>query len=64
MNNAIRSDSDSESAKQGVYALTTTPIISNRRTTTTGNVHEGSIYYPTVSEVLSSNRSITSSAST
>jgi hypothetical protein len=63
MNNVIRSDSDSESIKQEIHALTTTPIIQSRRATTIGNVHRESIYYPAISEVSSNNRSITTSAS-
>jgi hypothetical protein len=63
MNNAMRSNSDSEPIKQGIHALTTTPIIQNRRATTIGNVHPESIYYPAIAEVSSNNRSITTSAS-
>jgi len=63
MNNAMRSDPDSEPIKQGIHVLTTTPIIQNRRATTIGNVHRESIYYPAISEVSSNNRSITTSAS-
>jgi hypothetical protein len=63
MNNVMRSDSDSESIKQGIYALTTTPIVQNRRAATIGNVHQELIYYPAISEVSSHNRSITTSTS-
>ena len=63
MNNTIRSDSDSESIKQEVQALTTTSIIPNRRATTIGNIHRGSIYYPAISELSSNNKSMTTSIS-
>ncbi len=63
MNNTKRSNSESESIKRGIHALTATPIISNRRATTIGNVHRDSIYYPTVSEISPSHRSATTSAS-
>ena len=63
MNRTKRSDSDSESTKRGIQALTKTTLVLNRRATTVGNVNRESIYYPAVSEVSSNNRSITTSAS-
>ncbi len=62
-NKKIRSDSDSESARRGVQASTTVPIAPNKRASTVGNVHRGSIYYPAISEISPNNRSSTTSTS-
>jgi hypothetical protein len=62
MNNTIRSDSYSESVKLGLHPLTTTPITANRRAATTGNVHRGSVYYPAMSDLSSSAKSIGTAA--
>ncbi|CAF3655263.1 unnamed protein product, partial [Rotaria sp. Silwood1] len=58
MSNTIRSDSYSESVKQGIHSLATLPITSNRRAKTIDNIHRQSIYYQPVNELSSSTRSI------
>ena len=63
MHNSIRSGSYSESVKQGLHPLTTIPITSNRRATTTGNVQRESIYHPAMSEFSSSAKSLVTPAS-
>jgi hypothetical protein len=63
MHDTTRSDSYSESVKQEAQPLTTTSIISNRRATTIGNIHRGSIYFPAVSEFSSNTKSMTTSIS-
>ncbi|CAF0795572.1 unnamed protein product [Rotaria sordida] len=58
MPNTIRSDSYSESVKQGIHPLTTIPITSNRRAKTIDNINRRSIYYPSVNVLSTSTRSI------
>ena len=48
MSNSIRSDSYAESVKQGLHPLTTTPLIPQRRATTTGNISRRSVNYPAI----------------
>ena len=50
MNKKIRSDSDSESARRGIHTSATAPMALNKRASTVGNVHRGSIYYPANSD--------------
>jgi len=64
MSNSIRSDSYSESVKRGLHPLTTPPIALHRRSATTENVNRISTYYPRMSNLSSSSRSATISAST
>jgi hypothetical protein len=56
MNKKIRSDSDSESARRGIHASATAPMALNKRASTVGNVHRGSVYYPANSEISQNNR--------
>ncbi|UJR15573.1 hypothetical protein I4U23_002511 [Adineta vaga] len=62
MSNSIRSDSYSESVKRGIHPLTTSPIIPQRRSATTGNVNRTSAYFPSMSNLSSNSRSATISA--
>jgi hypothetical protein len=48
MSNSIRSDSYSESVRQGLHPLTTTPIVPQRRPATTGNINRRPINYPVI----------------
>ncbi|CAF0786840.1 unnamed protein product [Adineta ricciae] len=62
MSNSIRSDSYSESVKRGIHPLTTSPIVQQRRSATTGNVSRTSTYFPSMSNLSSNSRSATISA--